>query len=65
MHSQSTFRWTRSKKDPRTPDKHNSCSTRSWQGQVKAWRRALHKWDPPVTGEQTELTSEDAALCEM
>lgn len=36
--------------DPRTPDKFQICSTRSWTGQVKSWRRKLHEWDPPTEG---------------
>lgn len=31
---------------PRTPDKHQVCSKRSWDGQVRKWRRSLHRWDP-------------------
>jgi hypothetical protein len=31
---------------PRTPDKNQQCSKRSWDGQVRKWRRALHQWDP-------------------
>jgi len=36
----------RSRDDPRTPKKQQACSKRSWDGQVKKWRRDLHKWDP-------------------
>lgn len=36
----------RSREDPRTPKKSQACSKRSWDGQVKKWRRDLHKWDP-------------------
>lgn len=31
--------------DPQTPDKNQRCSTRSWMGQIKRWRRKLHLWD--------------------
>jgi len=31
---------------PRTPKKTQSCSKRSWDGQLKKWRRDLHLWDP-------------------
>jgi hypothetical protein len=35
---------------PRTPDRHQSCSKRSWDGQIRKWRKLLHQWDtvPPV-----------------
>jgi len=35
-------------KHPRTPDAKQVCSKRSFDGQVKKWRRLLHAWDPPV-----------------
>jgi len=31
---------------PRTPKKGQGCSKRSWDGQLKKWRRDLHLWDP-------------------
>jgi len=31
--------------DPKTPDIHQTCSKRSWDGQVRKWRRALHAFD--------------------
>lgn len=31
---------------PWTPNKYQMCSKRSWDGQVRKWRRALHKFDP-------------------
>lgn len=34
---------------PWTPNKHQICSKRSWDGQVRKWRRALHKFDPDCT----------------
>lgn len=35
--------------DPWTPNKLQLCSKRSWDGQVRKWRRALHKFDPNET----------------
>ena len=32
---------------PRTPDIAKDVSKRTFDGQVKAWRRQLHLWDPP------------------
>ena len=58
-------RWKRQKGDPVTPDKYRSCSTRSWQGQIKVWRRTLHKWDPQVDDTSALFTAEEAALCEL
>lgn len=39
---------------PRTPDIKQVCSKRSWDGQVKQWRRKLHDFDPP-TSENEEI----------
>eukprot|EP01125_Pyxidicula_operculata_P019603 TRINITY_DN7115_c0_g1_i2.p1 TRINITY_DN7115_c0_g1~~TRINITY_DN7115_c0_g1_i2.p1 ORF type:complete len:253 (+),score=57.83 TRINITY_DN7115_c0_g1_i2:35-793(+) len=36
----------RAPEHPRTPKKDQACSKRSWDGQLKKWRRDLHKWDP-------------------
>jgi len=33
---------------PQTPDIKQVCSKRSWDGQVKKWRRRLHEFDPPA-----------------
>jgi len=37
----------RTKGCPMTPDIHQQCSKRSWDGQIRSWRRTLHKYDPP------------------
>ncbi|GAQ79607.1 hypothetical protein KFL_000340100 [Klebsormidium nitens] len=41
----------RQKGDPTTPRIHQVCSKRSWDGQIKKWRRFLHRYDPPVDDE--------------
>ena len=35
----------RQRGDPRTPDVYQICSKRSWDGQIKKWRRTLHAFD--------------------
>lgn len=40
-----TYRHQRQRSDPRTPDIYQCCSRRSWDGQIKKWRRMLHKYD--------------------
>jgi len=37
---------SRKPEHPRTPKKAQGCSKRSWDGQLKKWRRDLHSWDP-------------------
>jgi len=49
----------RMKADPKTPDKNQKCSKRSWDGQVRKWRRQLHFYDPPGT------TMEDDQMTEI
>lgn len=51
---------------PWTPNKFQLCSKRSWDGQVRKWRRALHKFDPNETSElasetETEIKEESGA----
>ena len=40
--------------DPQTPDIRSSCSRRSWDGQIKKWRRLLHAYDPYADVETPE-----------
>lgn len=47
---------------PWTPNKYQLCSKRSWDGQVRKWRRALHKFDPnepAFDSIETKSTSSD------
>jgi len=53
----------RSKDHPWTPDKFTICSTRSWQGVVRLWRRKLHFWDPPTTAKETLLNLSTSTAC--
>lgn len=43
---------------PWTPNKLQICSKRSWDGQVRKWRRALHKFDPTSETEEAEEVEE-------
>lgn len=40
------LRSDRSDDDPRTPKTSHKCSKRSWTGQIRKWRRELHRYDP-------------------
>ena len=44
-------RSSRKRSDPWTPNKNQVCSKRSWDGQIRKWRRALHRFDPNEPGE--------------
>lgn len=48
---------------PTTPDIYRKCSKRAFDGLVREWRIALHKWDPPEGGageDEEKLTQADA-----
>jgi hypothetical protein len=53
---------TRLKEHPKTPRKSQACSKRSWDGQVKKWRRELHKWDPEDPKEYEYLMTDQILL---
>ncbi len=64
----------RKPQDPKTPDKYQKCSKRSWDGQVSKWRRRLHEWDPKsetkphtdegITGEDNDNTQVEIVIDE-
>jgi hypothetical protein len=52
---------------PSTPDKARTCSKRSWDGQVRKWRRLLHAYDPeepPAAAAAATATAATAAAKE-
>ncbi|KAL3133158.1 hypothetical protein ABBQ38_007052 [Trebouxia sp. C0009 RCD-2024] len=48
-------------KHPDTPDVHQICSKRSFDGQAKKWRRELHLWDPEDEDDLIEPVMQNAA----
>ncbi len=40
------------RRHPRTPNPFQPCSKRSFDGQIRKWRRLLHNYDPPVVTNQ-------------
>lgn len=49
----------RTKDHPRIPDINQVCSKRSWDGQVRKWRRMLHDYDPESAGKALTLDDSD------
>eukprot|EP01116_Phalansterium_solitarium_P011579 TRINITY_DN27300_c0_g1_i1.p1 TRINITY_DN27300_c0_g1~~TRINITY_DN27300_c0_g1_i1.p1 ORF type:complete len:447 (-),score=58.94 TRINITY_DN27300_c0_g1_i1:214-1554(-) len=45
----------RQRGQPVTPDIHQVCSKRSWDGQIRKWRRELHNFDPAAADGEIEL----------
>lgn len=53
----------RKREDPKTPNKHQICSKRSWDGQIRKWRRMLHFYDPE--GTELKLDGDDDGVADM
>ena len=58
-------RHRRKRTHPRTPDKYEVMSKRSWDGRIKTWRKALHKWTPSAESQAAEVLGDDANLEEI
>eukprot|EP01103_Thecamoeba_quadrilineata_P013283 TRINITY_DN3642_c0_g1_i1.p1 TRINITY_DN3642_c0_g1~~TRINITY_DN3642_c0_g1_i1.p1 ORF type:complete len:460 (+),score=120.83 TRINITY_DN3642_c0_g1_i1:82-1461(+) len=49
----------RKRYDPQTPNKFQVCSKRSWDGQIKKWRRLVHQYDPCFLKTQDQTGSSE------
>jgi len=50
---------------PMTPDAEADIPNRRWLGMVKAWRKALHKYDPPHMANNPDMpTHKPVSLCD-
>lgn len=47
---------------PRTPNPYDDVSKRCFDGQIKAWRRELHKWDNMEMSLQTGVNNKQKSL---
>ncbi|MCO5612875.1 hypothetical protein L7F22_067146 [Adiantum nelumboides] len=56
-------RLKRKARDPQTPNPKQVCSKRSWDGQIRKWRRLLHVYDPPC--EDGEEIAEDLSVLRL
>ncbi|MCO5552755.1 hypothetical protein L7F22_006272 [Adiantum nelumboides] len=56
-------RLKRKSRDPQTPNPKQVCSKRSWDGQIRKWRRLLHVYDPPC--EDGEEIAEDLSVLRL